>query len=338
LGNVLPTQRRSSDWTGPLCGLASAVFYTLANIALRESVGVNPYLVSAVKALPTVVILGPVLGWMLSRGTSLHVSRQRLPAFLAASFGAQFIGNAAFQQALGHIGLAATVPITLGTLIVAGAAFGAALLREPVSQNKVLAMVILISAVVVLSIPRGGQPAGDNTPTSKASPSTASQPAAEIVQQPSSADVLFGSFWATTSGIAYAIFGVILRQILQTGMRPAMTMFISGVVGVVSLWTFTFWRLGSETIAATSTNQWLVMTSAGVFNFSAFVALTGALRRLPVVAVNLINASQVAMAAMAGVALFGEPITVQLIAGILLTLLGLVILTRRTRASVVITD
>src|SRR6056297_2883089 len=39
------------------CGMAAAVLYTLSNIALRDSVGINPFLVSAVKAAPTVICL-----------------------------------------------------------------------------------------------------------------------------------------------------------------------------------------------------------------------------------------------------------------------------------------
>ncbi|KAA5544592.1 DMT family transporter [Roseiconus nitratireducens] len=340
-----------AEWFGPFCGMAAAVLYTLANIALRDCVAIDAYLVSAVKATPTVLVLGPLLGWMSFRGSTLHINRRRMPTFIAASFGAQFFGNAAFQKALGHIGLAASVPITLGVLIVGGALLGAMLLGEPVGRQKVIAMVLLIVAVVVLSVPHCGPEAlersasNDNgvendgighTLETDRQVSAASVDTREPVS--AAVRVIVGSLWAATSGIAYALFGVMLRQTLQTGMRASTTMFISGLVGVTSLWSYSFLVLGSSTISATPSRQWLVMASAGVFNFLAFVALTAALRRLPVVAVNLINASQVALAAIAGVVLFSEPVTVQLLLGITLTFVGLVILTRRTRASVVITD
>ncbi|WP_436716863.1 DMT family transporter [Roseiconus lacunae] len=313
-------------WLGPACGLASAVLYTLTNIALRKCVDVDPYLVSAVKAAPTVAVLGPLLCWNRWVGSSTAATERpfeqltalRLGRFIGASFLAQFFGNAAFQKALGYIGLAASVPITLGVLIVGGAIFGAILLGEAVSRRKIIAMITLIVAVVVLSLPE-----------TTANETTVSRSAAEI---------LTGSLWAALSGLAYSLFGVTMRMTLQHGFRSNVLMFVSGLTGVITLWSYCAVMLGWNTISRTSPDQWLAMTAAGFLNFSAFVAITASLRLLPVVAVNLINASQVAMAAVAGVILFSEPITVRLAVGIGLTFIGLIILARRTRAPLVITD
>lgn len=238
--------------------------------------------------------------------------------FIAASFLAQFLGNAAFQKALGDIGLAASVPITLGVLIVGGAVLGAILLGEPVSRQKVAAMITLIAAVIVLSLPHGTTETGNTAIDASA--------------------ILRGSLWAAISGLAYSFFGVTMRMTMQVGAKPSVLMFLSGLTGTVSLWGYCVATLGMSEILKTTLPQWAAMLSAGVFNFAAFVAITAALRLLPVVAVNLINASQVAMAAVAGVILFHEPLSVRLLVGIGLTVVGLVILTRRTRASIVITD
>ncbi|MCA9138537.1 MAG: DMT family transporter [Planctomycetales bacterium] len=243
---------------------------------------------------------------------------------MTASFLAQFFGNAAFQKALEHIGLAASVPITLGVLIVGGAVLGAVLLKEPVGARKMLAMATLILAVIVLSLPHQ-MPPGDS-------------PNAAAIKSADAANIVIGSLWAALSGLAYSFFGVTLRQTLQTGIPARNLMFISGLTGTITLWGYCFATLGLQTISGTSPTQWAIMVTAGFCNFSAFVAITTALRLLPVVAVNLINASQVAMAAVAGVAFFGEPITAPLFIGIMLTLAGLMILARRTRAPIVITD
>ena len=343
----------SALWIGPACGIASAVLYTLTNIALRNCVDVDAYLVSAVKAAPTVVMLGPLIGWMSLRKSSTQgvarsvktasTSRGLMLQFVAASFLAQFFGNAAFQKALQHIGLAASVPITLGVLIVGGAIFGAVILKEPVGTRKVIAMITLIVAVVVLSLPH---PTGEPSPRPDEPDAADSmivesgqvQTKADHVGASEALDVVVGSLWAALSGLAYSFFGVTMRQTLQSGLRSSTLMFISGVTGSVTLWMFCFATLGSSAIASTSVSQWATMIAAGLLNFSAFIAITTSLRLLPVVAVNLINASQVAMAAVAGVLLFGEPVTTQLGIGILLTLVGLVILARRTRAPIVITD
>ena len=300
----------TTRWIGPLCGLGAAILYTLTNIALRDCVDVDPYVVSAVKATPTVLLLGPFLAFVAARGGKVMASRERLPQFLIASFLAQVIGNAGFQKALGQIGLAAAVPITLGTLIVGGAVLGMLLLKEPVSKRKTLAMITLIAAVIVLSLP----PENDES---------TSAPSVTMVQ------VITGSLWAAVAGLSYSFFGVSLRQMLKTGVRPSTTMFVSGTVGFLTLWAYSFLVLPREELAQTSVRAWTSMTTAGVLNFAAFIAITVSLRHLPVVAVNLINASQVAMAAIAGVFLFEESVTKPLVLGIGLTLFGLLLLAGR---------
>lgn len=289
-----------------ICGGLSAIFYTLANIALRGSVGVDPFLVSAVKAAPTVLVLGPFLGWLLFRGETLATSARMVPRFIAVSFIAHLLGNAGFQVALGVIGLAATVPITLGVLIIGGAVLGRVMLHEPVRPRAIVAIITLITAVIVLS-----------------------QPGASLVSNATSIPVWAGGLCAAASGAAYALFGVVLRQSLTGGLSTSVTMFISGVVGSIALWSVTLLRLGIGPIESIPAGQWGVMFAAGIFNFTAFSALSVALKSLPVVAVNLINASQVAMAAVAGVILFAEPVTASLIIGILLTIAGLMILANR---------
>ncbi|MFK8113430.1 MAG: DMT family transporter [Rubripirellula sp.] len=293
-----------------VCGMLAAVMYTMANIALRQCVGVDPFLVSAVKAAPTVILLGPFLGWMFARGETIATSSRMVPRFVAASLLGQVVGNAAFQIALGVIGLAASVPITLGVLIVGSALLGRVMLHEPVRMRTVVAMGLVIIAVIVLSLPNATE-----------SPSTTSLP------------IWMGALCAAASGAAYAVFGVVMRQALTGGLSASATMFISGMVGTVVLWMITVLRIGIEPLGGITFVEWATMASAGLCNFSAFVALSASLKSLPVVAVNLINASQVAMAGIAGVMLFGEPMTAILLFGIGLTFAGLSVLAggRRNR-------
>ncbi len=293
-------------------GLFSAVGYSAANIALRQSVGVDPFLVSAVKAAPTVIVLGPVLIWMVLTSRTIATSTKMIPRFAATALLAQIVGNGAFQIALGVIGLAAAVPITLGTLIVGGALLGRIMLGEPVRLRTIIAMVTLIAAVVVLSLPHDGP---------------------RFISSTSDLPIWAGALTAAASGAAYALFGVMLRQALTGGLSPPATMFISGVVGTAALWSIAICRVGSDGIAAISADQWGVMATAGMCNFTAFVALSVALKALPVVAVNLLNASQVAMAAIAGVVLFAEPVTWPLLTGIGLTFVGLGVLANRKKKS-----
>ena len=293
-------------------GMVAAVLYTMANVALRDCVGVDPFLVSAVKATPTVMVLGPFLVWMLFCGETIATSGRMIPRFIAASFVAQIVGNAAFQIALGVIGLAASVPITLGVLIIVGAFLGRVILHEPVRPRTILAMLTLIMAVIVLSLPNATEPPPQST---------------------TSLPVWAGALFAAASGGAYALFGVVMRQTLKGGLSAPATMFISGVVGMIALWSISLLRIGIEPLELVAAEQWGVMFAAGAFNFTAFAALSVALKSLPVVAVNLINASQVAMAAVAGVLLFAEPVTPPLVMGITLTFAGLTMLANRRRTA-----
>ena len=298
---------------GVFFGAASAVIYTAANVALRKCVGVDPFLVAAVRAAPTVIVLAPILIWMLVRQVPLLTNNRLIPRFVVVALIGQFIGNAAFQVALEVIGLAASVPITLGVLIICGATLGRIILGEPVSVTKVIAIIILVTAIIVLS-----------------SPGQSTMPAESTSRMSSIA----GAGCAAASGAAYALFGVVMRQTLNGGVTASLTMFISGVVGTISLWTAAVLRLGIESIVATPTDQWWIMIAAGILNFTAFVALSYALKILPIVAVNLINASQVAMAAIAGVFIFAEPVTQSLLGGVFLTFTGLLILaTGRKRSA-----
>ncbi len=293
---------------GALFGLIAAGFYTASNIALRYSVGVDPFLVTTIKAYPMVIMLAPFVLWMWATNQRIATSMEMLPRFVLASFLAHFVGNACFQFALQIIGLAAAVPICLGVLIVGGAIFGRIILIEPVRPRTLVSMFVIIIAVIVLS-----SPGAVSTPASTSSASSA----------------WVGALWAIGAGTCYSLFGVITRQALTGGLSIPATMLISGTVGMITLTPFTLYRLGFETIGAVTPDQWVVMFAAGFFNFTAFVALTISLKALPVVAVNLLNASQVAMAAIAAVVLFSEEITLPLVVGILLTFVGLLILSNR---------
>ena len=297
--------------TGALCGVSAAVLYTLANIALRGGVGVDPFLVSAVKAAPTVIFLGPFLIWMSRSGQTITTDRTTIPRFAVASLFGQLFGNVGFQMALGIIGLATSVPICLGVMIIGGAVLGRTILNEPIGIRTAVAMATLILAVIVLSMPNAenGIPATDGA-----------------------YPIWVGALCAAISGAGYAYFGVEMRQALTGGLSAPATMFTSGVIGTVSLWTITLLRIGVTPLPDISWQHWVTMIAAGLFNFTAFISLSFSLRALPVVAVNLINASQVALAAIAGIILFAEPITGTLMIGVLLTCFGLIILaTKKNR-------
>ncbi|MFG0267307.1 MAG: DMT family transporter [Rhodopirellula sp. JB055] len=306
---------------GIVAGIASAVLYTLANISLRNAISVDPFIVSTFKAVPTVLVLTPYLVSVKASGRPIATSRQWIPIFIPVALVGQVIGNGAFQVALGSIGLAASVPITLGSLLIGSAILGRILLKEPVRPRTLLSIGTLIIAVIVLSRSRGVDPV-EWHPSSDI-------PSSEPVDWLHSP--IFGAAGAIASGLAYAVFSTSMRFTMKRGMLASMAMWISGVSGTVALAGIVAVRTGWSPIADIPAAMWQSMIWAGVFNFTAFVAISTALKVLPVVAVHLINASQVAMASVAGVIVFEEPVTKLLVIGVSLTLAGLTILATRRR-------
>lgn len=290
---------------GAACGLAAAVLYTATNVALKASTGSDPLLVSAAKAWPTVLVCGPLLVLMTFRGQRIATSWHSFPMLLLGVLSGQLIGSVGFQISLEHIGLALAVPLNLGGLIIGSAWIGHWMLGEPVTPRTILAIVILMAAVVVLSF-------GSNQ--------------SALREGTTGGQVAWGVAAACASGVGYAFFGATMRRSLRYGLTVPMAMFTSGAVGAVLLSSLAVQQLGLNQIASTATPQWMFMTMAGIFNVLAFFLISFSLRAIPVVAVNLINATQAAMAAAAGVLVFGERITLPLSVGLLLTVTGLVVL------------
>jgi drug/metabolite transporter (DMT)-like permease len=298
---------------GAACGLLAALGYAAANVALKAATDTDAILVSAVKAWPTIAACAPLLIWMAMRKQKVATSWAPLPMLIIGVTVGQLFGNVGFQIALGIVGLALAVPLNLSGMIIGGAVMGRLMLGDPVSRKTVVAILVLIAAACVLS--SGGGIA---------------LPGGEV----SGGLFLGGVIVALVSGFAYAFFGTTMRKGLREGLTVPLAMGISGFVGATLLTPIALATMGPEKIAATTADQWWAMLSAGSFNMAAFFMLSFSLRAIPVVAVNLLNATQAALAALAGVLIFGEPITPSLTLGSILTIVGLVVLGTRWRTKV----
>jgi drug/metabolite transporter (DMT)-like permease len=90
--------------------------------------------------------------------------------------------------------------------------------------------------------------------------------------------------------------------------------------------------MGSSEILATKPGDLGMMLAAGVCNTVAFLALTKSLQLTSVVYVNALNATQAALATLAGVLVFREALSPGLTLGVGLTIAGLIVLTRAHQA------
>jgi drug/metabolite transporter (DMT)-like permease len=298
---------------GTLCGLAAALGYTAANACLRAVSDCDAVWVSCVKAFPTVAMFGPVLAVRIVRGVELLPPLRQMLILVAVSIIGQLFGNVLFQWSLGVVGIALTVPLTLGTMILAGAGLGRIVLHEPVTPRMALATVVLIGAISVLSLGAG-----------EASRVIAS---AQLVRSPWVVAAGVGA--ACLSGVAYALLGVAIRYTVQDTLSIPMTLVTVTLTGVLGLGVFSWARIGLAGMQATPPGDFGMMMLAGVFNAVAFLALTKSLQLIPLIYVNALNATQATMAAVAGVVMFAERSSPALWWGVAMTAAGLVMMHRK---------
>lgn len=304
---------------GTICGLGSAVIYTAANSFLRAASDGDPVWVSAVKAVPTVLFMTPWLVSLWRRGIPLFPSWKIVLMTIIAGLGGQLVGNVTFQWGLGQVGLALTASLNLGGMIVAAAILGRVFLHEPVTPRAAVSLGLLLAAIAVLSL----------------GASDAHRSVSEIT--PTTAQVALGVGAGCLSGLAYAILNVVIRYGVVRGMPLPTTLFVVSAAGMVSLGTLSWLRIGTAGMGATQPQDLGMMLAAGVCNALAFLALTKSLQLTSVVYVNALNAAQASLAALAGILIFQEAPSPWLLAGVALTIVGLLLLTR-TRQNVAVPE
>lgn len=301
---------------GAALGILAAVAYTAANLGLRHVARGGDLdwalFVSANKAVPVTLIAWGLVAWRSARGLPGLPPRHLWIPLVLTGVVMQFGGNLMFQFALSRGGLALTVPLTFSTILISGAVLGRIVLGEAITPRILLAMGTMMAAVAVLS--QGAD--------------TASR---TLVVDADWRSTVLAVITACLSGIGYGSGGVMIRRCVTSNLSYSATIVFISSVGLFVMGPLAVARLGLPAIGAVSLNTWLSMLAAGMFNAIAFFAVNAAFKRLSVVRVNLVNASQAAMAAIAGVVLFGEPNTWWLRAGTLLTVTGLVLSARRER-------
>lgn len=293
---------------GTLCCLTSAVLYTCTNACLRVVVNHDPYWVSCLKALPTMLLAGAILAYDRTRGVRHPLSLPLAIGLFFTGVLAHFGGNVAFQWGLEIVGLAATVPLTFSLLLITGALLGRFWLGEPITQRTIAAIAFLSAAFLCVSL-HTREAAGHVGFGQTVHPTST---------------VILAVAAVCFSGIAYAVLGAVIRRTVTGAASMSSALFVIGLAGIVTLGPAAVARVGIGTLTAISPRDYGIMFGAGAFNAVAFFALTRAMQLVPVSFVNIVNASQVAMAAIAGVVLFHEAVSPWLYGGIALTVAGLV--------------
>lgn len=301
----------ASPTFGTICGLVSALGYMAANVCLRAVANLDPVWVSAMKALPMVLITAPWLVVRARRGESVLPRGRVLGALVVAGLVGQLCGNIGFQWSLSVVGLALAVPLCLATQIFSSAGLGRLFLGERIAARTVPGLVMLIAAAVVLS--SGAEKAHQAV-------------ADELHTETSWMLLTCGVLAAAGSGLAYSVLGIIIRRGVTGSVSVSTTLFTICLLGVFLLGGIGWSRIGWQGISGISTRDNQVMFVAGVFNAIAFMTLAKALQLMPVIYANALGATQAGLSALAAVILFGEPFSGSVQLGVGLTVLGLVMM------------
>ena len=259
------------------------------------------------KALPTVVVATCLLARRASQGGVLFPSTRILPVLFISALVMQFGGNLGFQVALGHIGLAITVPLVFTFIICAGAVLGRMFLGDTISPRTYLSMAIMTVSIILLS-----WAATLNASTPKVNAATVA-----------TGSIWLGIFVAVVSGMSYGINGVVIRSIGRKTLPIESMLIVYSLTGAILLGTLGATMLGTERLLEVGVREWQMMLTAGVFNAVAFFSISHALKLINVTQVNLINASQNAMCAVGAVLMFAEPLSLPMVFGIVLSIVGL---------------
>jgi len=281
---------------------------------LRQLAGqqVEPAWTICVKEIVAVSVVGPWLLWRMVRGERFCVPWSALAILSLAAVFVQVAGNLSMQWAFGVVGLAVTMPLVFGVNLTASGLIGVALFQEWLSFRSVIAIVLVIAAITLLSIGLAGGDIGTSS-------------------LPGGSDTwiaLLGFAAACLTGAAFAGLGAAIRHTSKAQIPVAVTIFLVTGVGVVVLGVISWLRLGAAGMLATEPGTLAWMLASGAFNLIGFALIIKGLQWTTLVHANVLNASQVALGAAAGILLFREMHNPWLLSGIALTIAGICIFGR----------
>ena len=303
---------------GTACCVVSALGYASAQICLRHlsKLDADPMWVICNKELVTVVVIGPWLLCRAARGLPVLPPGRLLVLLILVGLAVQMGANLGVQWALGVVGLAVSIPLMFGVMLAASALLGLVFLGERVSRRSVLAIGLLLAALVLLGVA---------TYATHRSDAADSRPVGPLL-------LALGIGAPCLAGAIYAVLTITIRHSVTSAVPVSTIVFITTVMGVLSLGPLSVNRLGVQQLLATPRQHIAWMLAAGTLNLIAFLAISKGLQLTTVVHANVLNASQVAMAAVAGTLIFAEPWTVWMLAGVGLTILGVVLIDRPDHA------
>ena len=299
---------------GTFCCILSALAYTAANVCQRKlAVDYHPAWITFVKVSVAVVVLGPWLAYRSGTGRPAFPPRRALAALIPVALVGQLVGNLGILWAFRVIGMAPTVPALYGVMLIGSALLGRLVLGEKVSRRSAAAIGLLIGSIAILGVGAGAA-------------NRAMASAAEVPTGPIQTALAVAA--ACLAGVAFALVTTTVRHTVTSGHPASGVVFVITSVGTLVMGSLSIWRVGIPELISTRPGDFAIMLAAGGFNLLAFLMIAKGLQLTTLVHANVLNASQVAMCAVAGMFLFLEPASTALLLGVCLTVAGTILIDR----------
>ncbi len=319
---------------GTACCVVSALGYSGANVCLRKlaQLQADEMWVVCNKELVTVAVVGPWLLWRAARRLPVLPPPKTLAILLAVGLAVQMGANLGVQFAMGVVGLAIAVPSIFGVMLTASAVLGRVVLGERVSRRSMAAIGVLLASLPLLGVAADVARQAPSEASTAAAVTDDGDDATEATTAKPDAHgpltVAAAVAAACLAGAIYSVLTITIRHTVSGSTNIGTVVFFVTVTGVISLGGLSIYRLGIPALVNTPPIQLAWMLAAGTLNLIAFLAISKGLELTTVVQVNVLNASQVAMAALAGLIWFAEPPSVWLILGVCVTIAGVVMIDR----------
>ncbi|MDR2756752.1 MAG: DMT family transporter [Planctomycetaceae bacterium] len=331
-------------WIGTIFSFLSTLCYAVSNTIIRFLTDYNfdNDWILFYKESVGLFILIPWLMLRLFQGRFQFISKRLIFYVMFAAVFCQLIG--AHLQVLGYavIGLVIAVPLIQSSTLLGVAILGRYLLGDPLSQRRKIAMIILITAVILLSVGK----------------ELTLESGTAIVQSQNTGFFLLIAAGTILAGISYSIYIIILRHVIrkywnennsawlsfqfsqwvgfdfrnspcETGKCYApfpvtLMMCVVLSVGIIIFGSCLFWKQGITGFYNVPRWAWGVIPISGICNTLGFFFQIQGLRMTTAVQASLIAVSQILVLSLIGFAFFNETINLLVLLGLMLTVYGVV--------------
>jgi drug/metabolite transporter (DMT)-like permease len=340
----VPATPGRERWAGTIFAFLSTTFYAVSNTTIRylTDYQLDHDWLLFYKELIGVLLLTP---WLLLRfwqGRFDYISKRLILYVILAGIVCQLIG--AHLQVLGYavIGLIISVPLIQSSTLLGVAVLGYYVFGDPLSRRRKMAIAILITAVILLSIGK----------------EMTAHPTAAGATPTNMGVFLLAAAGAVGAGISYSVYVIMLRQIIRKYWRDdnsawlsfqlthwagsdipkrtdlsktrhpyapfpvTLMMWIVLAVGLVIFGGFLYLKRGVAGFYDVPVIAWYLIPVSALGNMVGFFFQIQGLRMTSAVQASLIAVSQMLLLSLIGFIGFGESINMLVLIGLGLTVYG----------------